>query len=250
MRRRRYPIDHIPRFDDAALNITFACDNACVGCNRACFLKPPHTPAMTRERLMHFFAEVQSNGIRLKRMRIIGGEPTLHPEFTEIVAMVANYARSTGSGCRVRLYSTTRTERAKRLVAEVKREFPNLKLFIDEKEGPTTFPPLTRYIFVDPKDAGINCPWPCPIMGGRGMCGYGVDQLGYSLCPTAGTIDTLLGLNSRAKELRQMLDPDFVRWQAETVCAECGNYIGFEKLPRVWDHNRTPMSKAYHERLR
>jgi hypothetical protein len=249
--RRRTPIAHAPTFHDAAINFTFACNLACVGCDRASFIKPQHSPPMTRERLGRFLDEVKSTGIELKRMRIVGGEPTLHPDFLEMTAMLLRYAEDTEYRCNVRIFSNHYTQRTRDLLDEVHRRHPKLQMMGEHKRKSAVFPPMTRYEYVSPKDAGIHCPWPCTNMGSRGKCGSGVDQVGYSLCPTAGPIDASLGLGARAETIRQMLDPEFVRWQAETVCSRCGQFMAYteQQLPQLWYCNGTPVSKTYRDKL-
>lgn|GEM_PF-1678578 len=246
-RSRRWPIDHVPRFDDVALNVTFRCDLACIGCNRACFLKPPIIPDMLVEDVQRVLEEIDAAGVRLRRVRIIGGEQTLHPDYQEIVRIVHDYAHP--RRVRIRMFSNMHSRRARDMIHWTRKTYPDINVIAAKKQQSMTFAPLTRYGYLDPKDSGIDCPWPCPIMGGRGQCGYGVDKFGYYLCPMAGAVDTLLGLNARATTIKQMLDPDFLRQQAETICAHCGNFIIPDPLPPTWDHNGTPMSKSYHEAL-
>ncbi|MHC4356949.1 MAG: radical SAM protein [Planctomycetota bacterium] len=246
-KRNRKPIDRPPTFYDAALNFTFACNMACVGCDRASFVKPQHSPPMTIDRLHGFLDEVRSIGLELRRMRIVGGEPTLHPDFMEMAGVAMRYAAETRHRCNVRLFSNRFTEESKVLVREAKARYPHLQVLGRPKKRSAVFPPMTRYEYVSPLDLGIRCPHPCPNMGGRLKCGSGVDQVGYSLCPTAGPIDAILGLDARARTIRQMLDPEFVRWQAETICSHCGNFMAYqaEDLPQLWYCNGTPVSATY-----
>lgn len=184
-------------------------------------------------------------------MRLVGGEPTLHPDFMEMTGLVMGYAAETEHRCNVRLFSNRHTEKSRVLVREAKARYPRLQVLGRPKMRSAVFPPMTRYEYVSPLDLGIRCPHPCPNMGGRGKCGSGVDQVGYSLCPTAGPIDAILGLGARATTIRQMLDPDFVRWQAETICSRCGNFMAYthEQLPRLWKCNGTPVSETYRDSL-
>jgi len=249
--RRRTPIAKAVTFRDAALNFTFACNLSCVGCDRASFIKPEHSPPMTPERIGEFLDDVRSNGIELKRMRIVGGEPTLHPDFLAMTALLMEYSRSVGHRCNVRIFSNKHSPESRAALNEAIRRHPRLQSLGAHKRRSAVFPKMTRYGYVSPQDAGIDCPWPCPNMGGRGNCGAGVDQVGYSLCPTAGPIDAILDLGARATRVSQMLDQEFVQWQAEMICSRCGNFMAYQEgdLPRLWNCNGTPVSGQYRDKL-
>jgi hypothetical protein len=242
---KRWPIQHALKIKDLTLNVTYSCDLACVGCNRGCFIKPPFAPAMTLERLAQVYAEVKALGVQLHRTRICGGEPTLHPDFQAIVDMAVANSRH------VRLYSNQHSDRARRNVAAVQGRHAGVRIMgriAVKKRGSRVFRPETRTIFIDPTDAGVYCPWPCKSMFGR-VCGMGVDQLGYTLCPTGGAIDSLLGLGARATSLSQMLDMGFVEWQAQTLCRHCGVVVPLCRPPQTWSHNGTEMSASFHAAL-
>ena len=249
--RKRRPIKHKLTFNDAALNFTFACNLACVGCDRASFIKPEHSPPMTKERLGRFFEEVKSTGLELKRMRIVGGEPTLHPDFFEMTKMCMEYSRGVGHRCNVRIFSNHHTQETRDILIEVKKRHPRLQMMGGHKRKRAVFPRATRYEYVSPLDAGMVCNDPCPNMGSRRKCGNGVDEVGYSLCPTAGPIDAILGLGARATTLKQMLDREFVDWQAKEICGRCGNFMAYadDEFPELWDCNGTPVSKTYRDAL-
>jgi hypothetical protein len=243
----RQPIRHAPQFDDLALNITYRCNLACSGCNRGGFVKPCHGPDMTMARLAGILAEAEQSGVTIKKLRIVGAEPTLHPDFERIVQTVVQFSRH--HGCQVLIFSNRHAVKSQAMLKMVRQRWPRCRMPGRRKERRVVFPPLTRYIYVSPHDAGVDCPLPCPIMGGRGICGYGVDPAGYYLCPTGGTIDSILGLNAAARTMDQMLDPSFVAQQAATLCGHCGNYYRFAPLPPTWDCNGTPVSETYRKAL-
>lgn len=249
--RKRWPCNKPPVFQDAALNVTFACNLSCVGCDRASFIKPTHGPAMTLDRLGTFFEELRQTGTQLRRMRLVGGEPTLHPDFLAMAEMAMQYARSVSPACVVRLFSNRFSDKSQQLVQVVRGMYPDIEIRGARKARSARFPRMTRYPYVSPLDAGIHCPHPCMNMACRGKCGASVDQVGYTICPTGSPIDSILGLNARAKTLKQMLDPEFVRWQTETLCSRCGQFMAYKprELPPIWDCHGTPVSASYRDAL-
>ena len=253
MEKKRWPINEPFRFDIIELHITYRCDLACVGCNRACFLPEPHTPDMNLADVVKFLDEMYEAGISIKCLKIIGGEPTLHPEFMAIVECL--WERLGVHGVELHLMSNLYSSETRSLADWVANTFPaiqiNPNVFHKQKTESVVFAEETRYAFCSPRDAWIDSPGPCIQMCGRSKgCGASVDKLGYTLCPVGGTIDSLLGLHARATKVCQMLDQGFVRNQAETLCAHCGMYLNCSTIQETWDHNGTPMSRSYHEQQR
>ncbi len=70
------------------LELTPLCDSRCPACGNV-FGQPPHTPSLplAAEQWQQILAKIQPYAYRLK---LTGGEPTLHPEFEIIVAQVAS----------------------------------------------------------------------------------------------------------------------------------------------------------------
>lgn len=72
------------------LEITYRCNLLCVKCNRHCNLDLPYLKGaeMTMEQLKKFIREVKQKDIHLERIRILGGEPLLHPEIENFVSIL------------------------------------------------------------------------------------------------------------------------------------------------------------------
>lgn len=257
VRKRRPVVRGVP-CRDAAINLTYACDLACIGCNRGCFIKPPIIPPMTTDRFGTFLEEICQNNIKPKRFRLIGGEPTLHPKFLEFARMAVEYSKRATSAVDVCVFSNQYSERSREQLRELRQQYPEVEIreSTSKREGSVDFN-RSSYLFVSPQEIGITpCPHPCEAMEGAGICGFGVDQLGYTLCPGAGMKDSLLRLNSRATHLKQLLDKDFVTWQASVLCRQCGERMGYHHMPWVREQlltlqrcNGTPMTKNYHDGL-
>jgi len=231
--------------DIVTINTIFACDLNCVGCGRACFVPPLGRPPITLDRVQQIFDEAASLHIRIRQARIGGGEPTLHPHFVAIVRLCA------ANSDLVRINSNQYSAHAREQLAQV-QGLANIRIIARsaKRDGDRTFVNNARVrgIWIDPVDAGVECPWPCKKFFARG-CGVGTDQVGYSLCPAAGTIDHFLGLSARATTLAQMADRDFVIRQAATICRHCGQNIRFQTPPQTWEHTGSLMSRSYHERI-
>jgi len=62
------------------IDITYACNLRCYNCNRSC-TQAPTVERMTVDQIKKFVEESKASNLQWKRIRILGGEPTLHPDF-------------------------------------------------------------------------------------------------------------------------------------------------------------------------
>jgi hypothetical protein len=144
------------------------------------------------------------------------------------------------------------SQATRRLLQETKTRHPLVQIQGWRKPPHYVFTKkATQHAFVDPTEFGIECPHPSSWMGGMGYCGTGVTSGGYCLCTTAGTINSILGLNAAATKLAQMRDREFVRWQARTICSHCGMFLPFDEavLAQTTRCNGTLMSNNYLRKL-
>src|SRR5262249_20587376 len=66
--------------DFIEIDITYACNLNCYNCNRSCE-QAPTGEHMTVEQVERFVAESVAAGKQWKRIRLLGGEPTVHKNF-------------------------------------------------------------------------------------------------------------------------------------------------------------------------
>lgn len=70
------------------LDITYRCNKKCDKCNRFCNIeKLPYfkNSDMTLKQINKFIDQIKNNNITLHRIRILGGEPMLHPKLEKII---------------------------------------------------------------------------------------------------------------------------------------------------------------------
>lgn len=212
--------DYTPKSDKAEWHLTYACDLSCPGCNRACFL-PPQTPNMILEDAREFCRQAREL-IWSPRIIIIGGEPTLHPEFLDFVAIATDFAPG-----RVEVWSNGKRPRAKFLLDQVRADGQAKVIEGTIKDASVIHEVYD--IFLSPADFGAGRE-PCGTHASvtDPDCGISVDAAGYSLCCMGGMIDGLLGLGVRTKRLADLWDPDFARNQTRSLCRHCGQHLGID----------------------
>jgi hypothetical protein len=206
-------------------------------------VKPHPIPDLTLERFADFLAEVKAAALSLRVLRITGGEPTLHPRLDDIIGAALAWFPEV----RIHLFSNGHSEHAQRVLSRIRVTFPTVHAvfpFTRKPSGSVTHNWASRFMTVSPADMGLTVPWPCFTRDGGRCCIPTLDQLGYAICPSAGAIDTFLGLNARASRLDQLADPAFIANQARALCSHCGQYAGLTQIPTE-TYAGTPVSPTW-----
>jgi len=236
--------DLTPKAPKAEWHLTYRCNLACACCNRACFL-PPATEDMTLDDAAEFCR--QAAELRWDpRIMLIGGEPTLHPDFHAFVELAAAFAPG-----RVEVWSNGCGPTSAAALARVRAD--GLAQVVDGTQKTRSVTHDVFDIFVAPKDWGHDR-GPCGTHASYAWpdCGISVDHDGYTLCCMGGAIDGHLGLGVRTKRLADLWDPDFAAQQTAALCASCGQHLGIdaEKIAGCKVIRRTLMSPSWAEAAR
>ncbi|MBI5478762.1 MAG: radical SAM protein [Deltaproteobacteria bacterium] len=207
-------VDLTPTSNQAEIHLTYRCNLRCKCCNRCAFLDPPHTPDITRADILDFFAQARVLKWQPKIL-IIGGEPTLHPQFEELVRVCA-----AESVHRVVVWSNGYARATKRALARIstvadvfEETFKQKGSVVHEQQD----------VYCAPVDLGVSRPI-CGQHASR-TCGISVDALGFTPCCMGGAIDGVLGLGARTRVLADLWDADKVAKQTRRLCDHCGHLL-------------------------
>ena len=210
------------------IHVDYRCDLMCTSCSRGSFLRKPHTPPITLAQIKDAFRQADE----LKwtpRVIIIGGEPTLHPEFYDICKTARNWSRGHKPDDFVQVFSNGHSEKARALLDKVRLEL-DCSIFKDEwktasrvggEEGQSQW---HLDMFVSPEDAGLPFQGHC-YQHASEICGVGFDSYGFSLCPTGLSVGALLGESGgvyRTKRLADIFDPVWAERATKEMCKHCG----------------------------
>ena len=149
---------------------------------------------------------------------IIGGEPTLHPDLFELIAL----ANQLSPG-RVEIWSNGFRDGARRQLERIRTEGLAKVCEGTIKPNGSIIHPQNDF-FVAPIDFDVAERQPCPLHS-RAGCGISVDSGGYTLCPLGGAIDGVLGLGLRTRRLADLFDPVFAEYQTRALCRMCGHEL-------------------------
>ncbi|MGZ5550982.1 MAG: radical SAM protein, partial [Nitrososphaeraceae archaeon] len=199
------------------IDITYACNLYCYNCNRSC-TQAPSQEQMTVDQIRQFLDESIAANVRWERIRILGGEPTLHPDLLEIIDMLRSWRSDYMPEAQILLF----TNGYGRRVREVLKLIPDDIIIKDtSKENreqlfrPFNIAPsdLIAYRFADFRN-GCNV---------TQKCGTGLTSHGWYPCAIAGAIDRVLGFN--AGHDRLPTEDDDMYDQLEKFCSLCGHFI-------------------------
>lgn len=205
------------------LDITYACNLHCYNCNRSVRQAPEalHLPVA---KLRGWIQEWMARGKRWRRIRVLGGEPTLHPQFREIMAELLRYRTwspqtlievvTNGHGAEVEA-------RLKELPGDVWVENSRKQSIVQPHFGPFNLAPVD-----DPAFRHVDFANACAIARD---CGMGLTPMGYYPCALAGGIDRVtgdgLGLQSLPDDTDDMLP------LASKFCRLCGRFRDGHYVP-------------------
>ena len=207
------------------IDITYQCNLHCQNCNRSVSQarEALHMPVGTISR---FVDDSLNSGWRWRRVRVLGGEPTLHPEFRAIVGELLRYKKSNPSTI-VEVVTNGHGERVRRELAALPAD-----VMVDNSHKESAIQPLFAPFNLapidDPSFARAAFSNGCAILED---CGMGLTPLGYYPCAVAGGIDRILG-----EELGRATRPDGgddMLPEVERLCRFCGRFRDGHFVPRV-----------------
>jgi hypothetical protein len=173
---------------------------------------------MSVEQVRHFLEESRANKIQWSLLEVMGGEPTTHPQFLEIVKLVVEYRDKYFPGTRVRVSSNGYGERVNRMLALLPAgvEVGNSAKTSKAQGYFDTF----NVAPIDVEEySGADFTNGCWVTQ---MAGIGVTPYGYYPCAPAGGIDRIFGFNLGRRTLPNA--DDDMKEELRRLCAVCGHF--------------------------
>lgn len=222
------------------MDITYKCNLKCANCNRSC-AQLPSQAEMPVERVEEFICESIKNQANWERIRILGGEPTLHSRFFDIIDLLINYRKNFNPDVRLVLCTNFFGNMVKEIISRLPKEI-SIKSTVK-----TSSVNLFRPFNIAPVDTWYNrfsdysCG--CRIIED---CGIGLTPSGYYVCAVAGGIDRVFGFGLG----RETLPPpdDAMVDQMKIFCRLCGHFgfawpVKMEKMSPTWRRAYAKQSK-------
>lgn len=192
------------------IDVTYRCNLNCPNCSRSCGVASSKDD-ISISQIEKFIEESRYNKYMWTEIRLIGGEPTLHPDILGIIDMLLKY-KSDYPQVRISISTNGYGEVVKRVL----RKLPDEILIKNtNKTSPTQqFIPMNNA----PVDSGIchNYSYGCLMTS----CGLGLNAYGYYHCSLAGGIDRIFGYNIGRKRMPAM--NDLMLKEKSVFCRVCG----------------------------
>ncbi len=208
------------------LDITYECNLNCVSCNRSCPQAPSENSDMTLEQIRHFIDESIEMGRKWELINILGGEPTLHPDFLEIVnTILKEYIEKFSPDTVLQITSNGHSEKTRALL----KKLPvSGNVVIDEysfKESPIIpyFTPFNMAPIDVEEFQDFDFRRGCWVTS---YCGMGLNAHGYYPCAVAGAMDRVKGDDVGILSLKDVTQ-EKMKDLLDRFCRYCGNMADY-----------------------
>jgi hypothetical protein len=192
------------------LNITLQCNMACPNCNRLCHVYRDRTEHMKLEQIQKFIDQIRnSDGVH--KLKILGGEPLLHPQFAEVYNIILPAVKD-GAIQQIKIETNQTIPYPK--VEEHKNITWHGRSQARKKHQPALWSPI---------DLGFKTNPYCKQIG---TCGFSLDKYGYLPCSLAIMISRLYGVTHL---YRYELPTE--AWGLNELCKHC-----VFSMPKAWRH--------------
>jgi hypothetical protein len=213
------------------IDLTYRCNLGCRNCNRSC-TQAPSDLEISLEAIDAFLARSLALRIAWERIRLLGGEPTLHPRFEQILERLLHHRAAHNPGLRIVVCTNGWGARVNRALDRL----PPGVAIKNTAKGPRQrlFRPFNRAPVDSLRRRVSDLSAGCRILHD---CGIGLTPLGYYPCAIAGGIDRVFGFNCPRPSLPapddEMID------QLARFCPCCGHF------GCAWPTRRAILSPAW-----
>lgn len=232
----------LPNLNQIEIDITYECNLKCINCNRSS-TQAPIKEGMTLAQIQQFVQESIELNKKWKLINLLGGEPTIHQDFLEIVRLILEeYIIQHSPETILQVTSNGFGELVQTRLAQLPQH-ENLIIdyasFKDERKIPY-FSPFNDAPIDSENSKDKAYHKGCWVTA---YCGIGLNQLGYYPCGVAGGIDRVFQLNLGVQSLKDV-DENIAQY-LDTFCRYCGNFTDYERnagnfIPR---HEKAALTK-------
>lgn len=215
----------LPNLNQIEIDITYECNLKCINCNRSS-TQAPIKEGMTFEQIENFVRDSIELNKKWKLINLLGGEPSIHKDFLEIVHLILNeYIVKHSYDTILQVTSNGFGELVQERLSKLPKHQNLIIDYASFKEERTVpyFSPFNDAPIDNPNGNEKEYHKGCWVTS---YCGIGLNQLGYYPCGVAGGIDRVFKLNLNVQSLKNV-DESIARY-LDTFCRFCGNFSDYE----------------------
>jgi hypothetical protein len=216
-----------PSHKSIAIEITTMCNLKCVDCDRSCgegqAMSDDHMSVAQIER---FVGESVAVNRRWESIELEGGEPTLHPEFFDILSLLLRYRKEHSPWTNIKVFTNGYGDKVQRVISRL----PSLgvDVYNSRKRSPVQGHHVAFNVapceLPEHRDTDFSQGCYMPVCRGLGLTKYG-----YYPHPVCGGIDRVFGFDIGRKTLPGK--DDQMAEHYERLCRFCGMFLHRTRPP-------------------
>jgi len=216
----------LPNLNQIEIDITYECNLKCINCNRSS-TQAPIKEGMSIGQIENFIRESIELNKKWKLINLLGGEPSIHKDFLEIVNLILNeYIIKHSTETILQVTSNGYGELVQERLSKLPKHSNMIIDYASFKDNRIVpyFSPFNEAPIDKPEGSKKEYSKGCWVTS---YCGIGLNQLGYYPCGVAGGIDRIFKLNLGVQSLKNV-DESIANY-FDTFCRFCGNFSDYEK---------------------
>jgi len=194
------------------------CNLKCVGCDRSCTQAQENTH-MPIEMIKEFLSQTEERGHIWESVHILGGEPTLHPNFLEIIDLLDKWFNKNSPTTELKVISNGYSRKSKDILNMIP-EYCYHKKSIKKSKNLPYFEPFNTAPIDLPEWEKEDFSKGCWISQN---CGIGLTPQGYFPCAVSGGIERIFRLGKGLTQLPQ--NAEFLKSMFIDYCRFCGHFF-------------------------
>ena len=219
MNSTKRPTRYYPNLKKIEIDITYLCNLKCTGCDRSC-TQAPETLHLPVQAIREFLSQTEKMGHQWESVHILGGEPTLHPNFLEIITLLDDWFQKHSPATELKVISNGYSRKTQELLKKIPKRWYYENSFKDGSPDIPYFEPFNMAPIDMPEWKDEDFSKGCWISQ---YCGIGLTPEGYFPCAVAGGIERIMKLGKGEQSLPD--DDKSLKDMYFSYCKFCGHFL-------------------------
>lgn len=206
-------------YDRIEILLTYACNRRCLNCE-AMVRQAPSNEVMTLEQIEKFIEQSIEKNVKWKNIRLLGGEPTLHPNIERIIQLLLEYKEQYSKDCNIVVVSNGSGKFVNTVLNLLESKY-DIEIQNSNKTSDiqTGFSPVNQAPIDLEEYKNMDFIKGCWIPT---VCGIALDMNGFYPCSAAAAIARVSGKDIGRKEVPT--SKDNMEDIFQSTCCLCGHY--------------------------